>query len=97
MVQTDRRNEAKKMEVKMADTKKPAGIEKTYDVEQASLAQKAYCKENGYPLFVHLQGLCWSCNKNIYLNEEYTKGYSVELAGSELLTGCPHCKRSYLD
>lgn len=83
-----------------------------YDVYKAIKAQKQYCEENGFPHFAPNDGICWNCNKNIYLPIEqkrilylkgkeieqiYTTGITVEKAGDELVTGCPHCHRSYCD
>ncbi|WBX80150.1 hypothetical protein PD280_21540 [Virgibacillus salarius] len=57
-------------------------------------------------------GWCWNCNKNIYEpnekertlfweegkpTEKYTTGITVEKAANELITGCPHCNRTYCD
>ncbi|MGG3471511.1 hypothetical protein ABES02_29105 [Neobacillus pocheonensis] len=67
-----------------------------YDVEVSCLAQKEYCKANDVPNFAPSDGICWSCDINIYkLNGN--SGISVEKAGSEHITGCPHCKRTFLD
>lgn len=73
----------------------------TFDAVKANEAQKNYCKEKGYPHFAPV-GKCFRCNKNIYEvhTNKYTgyeSGISVERAGSELITGCPHCNWSYCD
>lgn len=81
-------------------------INETYDVSLAVKAQKDYCKSSGAPHFAPRNGVCWKCNKNIYEQHEkqyagndkvFVFGISVEKAGSELVTGCPHCNRSYCD
>lgn len=81
-------------------------INETYDVSLAVKAQKEYCKSSGAPHFAPRNGVCWKCNKNIYEQHEkryagndkvFVFGISVEKAGSELVTGCPHCNRSYCD
>jgi len=64
------------------------------DIEKAIAAQKEYCEINKAPHFAPLTGRCWNCRRNIYEGE---RGYSVERAGSSLITGCPHCHRSYCD
>lgn len=77
--------------------------EKIFDVQASIKAQEKYCKENGLPHFAPHNGRCWSCGKNIYkeypnsYNPEITDGIDVERAATELVTGCPHCNRSYCD
>lgn len=70
----------------------------TYNAEQAASAQQRYCKEKDYPHFAHR--VCCSCKRCIYEKVDHgnrTTGISVEEAGSTLITGCPHCNRSYCD
>ena len=84
----------------------------TFDRQKAIIAQRKLCEEKGYPHFAPENGVCWRCHKNIYdeIKEEgrdwrtgkpngkfYTHGISVERAAKELVTGCPHCNRSYCD
>ena len=77
----------------------------TYDRRKASEAQAKYCETDGYPRFAPSDGLCWGCHRNIYdkvkhimsNGESYYTGITVEGAGSYLITGCPHCHRSYCD
>lgn len=61
------------------------------EVRQAIAEQKQYCKDNKAPHFAPEDGFCWSCGKQIYAN-----GYEGR-ASNELITGCPHCHRSYCD
>ncbi|MBY9081046.1 hypothetical protein KIH86_23110 [Paenibacillus sp. HN-1] len=76
-----------------------------FNVNESIKAQAKLCKEKGYPHFAPSSGVCWSCNKNIYSPQEktgwndqkYTSGITVEKAASELITGCPHCNRTYCD
>lgn len=74
--------------------------EETYDAAAASAAQKKYCEEHGYPVFAPLYsspsfpGTCYKCHNNIY---QANGGYSVELAGSGLITGCPFCHYSFCE
>ncbi|PIF44332.1 hypothetical protein CLU96_1276 [Chryseobacterium sp. 52] len=83
---------------------------KTFNIVEAAKAQKQYCDENPSPHFAPTSGRCWSCSRNIYeaVNHkgsewngvkypDYVTGISVEKAGRELVTGCPHCNRSYCD
>ena len=64
-------------------------------------AQKNYCKENGVPHFAPQDGFCYSCGKQIYADCEKNgfidHGETLEYAKSRLITGCPHCNRSYCD
>lgn len=72
----------------------------TFDVKLACEAQAKYVKEKGYPHFAPTSGRCYDCGRNIYsqiVNGDYKSGYSVERASSELITGCPHCLRSYCE
>lgn len=80
-----------------------------FDVLKSREAQEKYCKENGLPHFAPGSGRCWNCNLNIFeprkvihaqgteYEREFTTGITVEKAGSELITGCPHCNRTYCD
>jgi hypothetical protein len=86
-------------------------INATYDASMANTAQTILCKEKGYPHFAPGNGVCWKCHQNIYKPIEherrdwqthaiigkYITGVSVEKASTELVTGCPHCNRSYCD
>lgn len=77
--------------------------EKTFNVTESKEAQAEYCNENKAPHFAPKSGVCWNCNKNIYeeLPHKYHSsimcGISIEEAKSRLVTGCPHCNRSYCD
>ena len=81
-----------------------------YDVDKARQAQAILCKEKGYPDFAPSSGSCWKCHRNIYEQVEreqkdwlagkmtkYTTGITVDKASTKLITGCPHCNRSYCD
>lgn len=78
-----------------------------YNSDLARQKQAEYCKENG-PHFAPKSGNCWTCNRNIYepwtrmrdINqgrELVTTGVTVKEATYRLITGCPHCHRSYCD
>lgn len=78
----------------------------TFNSAEATKAQAQYCKDRQVPHFAPQNGRCWSCNQDIYSTarrkwngrfEGESKGISVEKAGRELVTGCPHCYRSYCD
>ena len=73
-----------------------------FDKEKAIEGQKKLCEEKGYPHFAPKSGVCWHCGCNFYEEltregEKYKTGISVEKARTELMTGCPHCHRSYCD
>ena len=75
-----------------------------YNVAKSIIAQMEYCAKKGYPHFAPTRGVCWSCGRNIYAackhkygDREFVTGITTEKAGSELVTGCPHCNRSYCD
>lgn len=73
----------------------------TFDSVAADKAQEAYCNENDVPHFAPV--CCYRCGQNIYspIQHEhptpYTSGICVEVAGSTLITGCPHCHASFVD
>lgn len=72
-------------------------------------AQREYASKNRAPYFAPGDGFCWKCKRNIYQNykiislsngliySQISDGYSLNRASSELITGCPHCSRSYCD
>ena len=66
----------------------------TEETKKCAEAQKLYCNRNGYPRFAPYDGRCWGCGKNIY---EGNRGYSLEKASNDLITGCPYCATSYCD
>lgn len=80
---------------------------KIYDKYKSIEAQKELCKKKGSPHFAPVLGRCFRCHQNIY--EQHTRteiflgeerevvtGITVEEAGSEVITGCPHCNYSYV-
>jgi hypothetical protein len=75
-------------------------IFETFDATKASEAQRDYCKTKNAPHFAPIDGRCYKCGKNIYVQYDRgdrKSGISVERAGASLITGCPHCSRSYCD
>jgi hypothetical protein len=73
-----------------------------FNVLDSLAAQKRYCEEKSYPHFAPENGICWRCNQQIYTEGKNrmgnsSEGISVEKAGSELITGCPHCNWSYCE
>ena len=78
---------------------------RTFNIAVAADAQARYCVEARSPLFAPGKGTCWNCGKNIYKahrhvtrdGREYTTGYAVQEAEGRLITGCPHCHKSFVD
>lgn len=77
-----------------------------FNVDESLKAQRDLQKQKGYPGFAPSDGICYRCKRQIYAKienkneitgETYFTGVSVEKASSELITGCPHCHRSYCD
>ena len=66
---------------------------KTFNRQEAIKAQRDYCDKHDVPHFAPFDGICYSCGANIYSE----RGISVEEAGSRLITGCPFCRRTYVD
>lgn len=77
----------------------------TYDRVEAIKAQERFCEENNVPRFAPYDGFCNTCGRDIYETrneyafngEKIEWGISVEKASTELITGCPYCKRSFCD
>lgn len=77
---------------------------KEYNIEKSINGQAEYCKKNKLPHFAPNNGNCWNCGSNIYSEHTrelrdkiYSTGISVKEARESLVTGCPHCNRSYVD
>lgn len=76
-----------------------------YDMQKATEAQKEYAISKRAPFFPPLSGLCWNCLENIYLPKEVCgkgkvvgySGITIKRAGEKLITGCPHCNKSFVD
>lgn len=60
-------------------------------------AQADLWKGKRYPNFAPANGICWKCHRNIYQNYEIDGHIHHGRDGTELVTGCPHCHRSYCD
>jgi len=82
---------------------------KLYDTEKAIEAQNYYCYKNEIINFSPEDGSCFFCGKNIFekrlitptrvaetLKPRYS-GIDVATAGEELITGCPHCNKTFID
>lgn len=74
--------------------------ERTYDRIQAAAIQRDYCRRRKVPCFAG-SGMCFRCGRSIYdpvkHKDNSVTGISVEEAGTQAITGCPHCKASFAD
>ena len=77
-----------------------------YNVKKSITAQKEYCERENLPYFAPLDGRCWRCGYNIYQKMGHQSSYNgksfytgipTEKAGTFLITGCPHCNKSFCD
>jgi hypothetical protein len=55
--------------------------------------QERHCSKIGAPLFLPLNGMCFTCGSDI-ISALIKRG---EDGSKELITGCPICHRSYCD
>lgn len=67
------------------------------EISAAIAAQKELCEKEKLPKFAPSNGKCWSCNRNVYQNYKIGERVSRGCSGETLVTGCPHCCRSYCD
>ncbi len=61
------------------------------EVKEKIKLQAEYQKRTHSPDFAPSDGVCWSCNRQIY------EVLSKEYVSTRLITGCPLCHRSYCD
>ena len=75
-------------------------MNRTFNPESAAAAQEAYCEEHGIPMFAPKNGCCPNCCRNIYLPISNgivrLYGVSVQEAGERVISGCPHCHKSFV-
>lgn len=74
--------------------------EEDFNVNEAIKGQREYWEKNKAPDFAPSDGICWRCHNQIYApvkNSGYVSGITIEYAKTRLVTGCPHCHRSYCD
>jgi len=69
---------------------------------EAAKAQEDYCNEHELPMFAPANGICYRCCNNIYdpityRDHDKVYGISVEDAGNQLITSCPHCNYSFVE
>lgn len=53
--------------------------------------QEELCKEIKAPFFAPHKDRAWCCGRNIWT------AITKEQARTELITGCPHCNRTFCD
>lgn len=72
-----------------------------FDVPASIAAQKELQQAKNYPDFAPIDGHCYGCRRQIYVQQDsghgYKTGISLEKASTELITGCPHCHYSYCE
>ena len=73
-----------------------------YNPQCAIEAQKKFCEEHNVPNFAPaFDGTCFTCHTNIYLRVTHPSGditgYTVDYAGKNHITCCPHCHHSFVD
>jgi len=69
----------------MAENISKNGLDNT--IKFRAHRQIELCKQQGIPLFAQKDGVCFNCREQIYMR----------LDGSELITSCPFCNKSYCD
>lgn len=74
----------------------------TFNTELAIEAQSQYCNDNRLPNFSPIDGVCYRCNKDVYVpienkHGDFVSGISVEKAARTHIIDCPHCRMSYCD
>lgn len=62
-------------------------------IKECVKAQTEYTKRKKLPLFAPTNGRCEYCFSYIYGES----GYTIEDARERLITGCPHCCKSFCD
>jgi len=68
------------------------------ELESRRQAQRKLCDEKPWPHFAPPSGVCGTCGRNIYQNYEIHGVLSWGWQGDRgLVTGCPHCRRSFCD
>lgn len=61
------------------------------EVKEKLEAQKKYCEGLKTPWWIPYDGVCYSCHRQIM------NCYTLKGAKSTVITGCPHCHRSFVD
>ena len=100
------------MEQRTIDAEKAIKAQREYLIELSKTdktwMRDSFAKGKG---FAPASGFCYNCHEQIYADVEVSRrnwktgemekvvshGISVERAGRELTTGCPHCHHSFVD
>ena len=78
--------------------------EVTFCPKEAIENQSEFCNKYSLPLLAPEEGICFKCNRNIYM--PYIQGHgkwvvstgiTVDKAGEQHITYCPHCNKSFSD
>lgn len=75
-------------------------MEELYNVEMSVNNQREGVKRGDFPGFAPDNGICYRCKENIYRKKDHPQGYTTGITiekSKYLVTGCPHCNRSYCD
>lgn len=74
-------------------------MDNIYNPAEAIKAQEEYCTAKHVPRFAPANGMCTYCQEQIYAPRrgKTTGGISLKEAGSRMVTGCPHCHRSFCE
>lgn len=77
-------------------------MDEKFTPADAARAQIQFCTQNEMPCFAPYDGLCPHCRHSIYepvpgREGRVSEGYTLEYAGHNLITGCPHCNYSFVE
>lgn len=79
------------------------------EIVEKSSKELQKCKDNqiklwdekGYPHFASVTGRCFKCHKDVYQNYVLGTHWEPRISyghdGKTLVTGCPHCHKSFCD
>lgn len=65
--------------------------------EDRAKAQRKFCEEKKYPMFMPSNGSCWWCGKDVTARRNQSEEEAFKTASTTHITGCPHCHRSFCD
>lgn len=89
---------AHNMEIKTEFYGVPFVPKTPHEIQECCRKQKELVNKQTSPMhFAPFDGECFSCKKNIYQNYDMGTYVRYGQTGESLVTGCPHCNRSYCD
>jgi hypothetical protein len=65
---------------------------KKYLINKSINNQKKYCTAKKIPMFIPLNGTCYSCNEDIFTHLQ-----TAINSDKKLITRCPFCSKSFCD